>query len=82
MIKRYLNTFRGDTQSQRFRRFGFTLFTFIFALLFSIYFAVNETFDDPRVALIVDITLGLLTAIIADITVGIGRKSNLFDNNK
>ena len=78
MIKRYLNTFKGSTESQRFRRFSFTLFALLYALIFSIYFAINETFSDPRIAILVDVTLGLIFAILVDITAGIGRKSPLF----
>lgn len=76
MIKRYLNTFRGDSTPQKGRRFGFVIFTLLYAFFFSIYFAVTKTFTPP-VALLVDLSLGFIITLIADLTVGVGRKSPL-----
>lgn len=77
MIKRYLNTFKGSTTAQRGRRFGFAIFTFFFALLFSLYFAVAKTFDNPLQAIGIEFLIGLVITIIVDNVAGIGRKSPL-----
>jgi hypothetical protein len=77
MLKRYINTFRGSEPTQRFRRFGFTIFTLVMSLLISIYFAVMKTFDNQFLALLTDLSIGLIIAIIVDNIAGIGRKSPL-----
>lgn len=78
MIRKYINTFRGDSTSQKFRRFGFTIFTLLFSSFISILFAVNKTFDNQFYALVTDLSLGFLFSIVVDNIVGIGRKSPLF----
>lgn len=77
MLKRYINTFRGDEPTQRFRRFGFTIFTLVMSLFASIYFAVMKTFDNQILALLTDLSIGLVISIIVDNIAGIGRKSPL-----
>lgn len=81
MIKRYLNTFKGNSTQRKARRFGFFIVMFLYAFFYSIFFAVTKTFTPP-VALFVDLGLGFGTALIADLIVGIGRRSPLIKNDK
>lgn len=81
MIKKYLNTFKGNSTEHKARRYGFFIFMFLFAFLYSMYFAVTKTFTPP-VALFVDLGLGFLTALFVDLLVGIGRQSPLIKNDK
>lgn len=81
-IKNYLNTFKGDSVSQRFRRFGFNILSLLYALIIALYFASINMFENQFLALIVDVLCGYTFITIIDLTFGIGRKSPLIKINK
>lgn len=77
-IKKYLNTFKGNSESQGIRRFGFNILSLLFVLLFSLLFAVQKTFDNQFLAIIVDMLCGYSIVLVLDLIVGIERKSPIF----
>lgn len=81
-MKKYLQTFKGNEDHIRLRRYGFITLTFLFAFLVSLFNASNKTFEESvfgtLLALIFAIGTGVVLAFICDLLFGVGRPSPFF----
>lgn len=82
-MRKYLQTFKGNEDHIRLRRWGFSILTMLFALLVAMFNASNRTFantmfDYTILALLFAIGVGVVLAFICDSLFGVARPSPLF----
>jgi len=82
-MKKYLRTFIGNSENVKLRRLTLTMAALVFSLFISILNAKGGGILENKILeTIVDFFLGLASAVVLDLTLGLGRPSPLLSKDK